>query len=122
MIDEKKLIAEIWKKSYGSWSTKWDASGIVNTIESQPKVGEWIPVSERLPEEPMFSWQGYIVQAKNVEEPYSAYWDGEKWTDSEDIERTNSIAWMPLPERYKPPKQIMPQWKKDIINKFTEVK
>ena len=60
MIDEKKLIAEI--REYIDEYKELDMQGVRNLkwcammealelVESQPKVGEWIPCSERLPEE-----------------------------------------------------------------------
>ena len=83
--------------------------------------GKWIPVSERLPKKPMYGEDGYIVQKSNVVEPFSAYWDGVKWTDSDCYILEKIIAWMPLPERYKPPKKQEPQWKTNMMNKFTGV-
>lgn len=72
MIDEKKLIEEI-KKRRDYWESKaaeYDEAGeryeylmdvcdgkatelttILSIIDEQPKVGEWIPVEERLPKE-----------------------------------------------------------------------
>lgn len=61
----------------------------------------WIPCSERLPEEPIFADEGYIVQQKYVREPFTAYWDGEKWTDVDGEEEDNILAWQPLPAPYK---------------------
>lgn len=60
MIDEKKLIAEI--KDYieeysgidenGMHNLKWCAMmEALNLVECQPKVGEWIPCSKRLPDD-----------------------------------------------------------------------
>lgn len=60
MIDEKKLIAEI--REYIDEYKELDMRGVRNLkwcamiealelVESQPKVGEWIPCSERLPKE-----------------------------------------------------------------------
>ena len=60
MIDEKKLIAEI--REYIDEYKELDMQGVHNLkwcammealelVESQPKVGDWIPCSERLPEE-----------------------------------------------------------------------
>ena len=60
---------------------------------------KWIPCSERLPEKPEFE-KGYIVQSEIIKEPYSAYWDGQKWTDENDREISYVIAWMPLPDPY----------------------
>ena len=61
----------------------------------------WISVKDRLPPEPRIGENGYIVQEKNVCEPFSAYWDGERWTDSNYEPIDDVIAWMPLPESYK---------------------
>lgn len=66
---------------------------------------DWIPVEERLPEEPKFMEDSYIVQQKNVIDPFSAYWDGKEWTDVNDDKVEEVIAWQPLPEPYKPKKQ-----------------
>lgn len=65
----------------------------------------WIPVEERLPEEPKFMEDSYIVQQKNVIDPFSAYWDGKEWTDVNDDKVEEVIAWQPLPKQYKPNKQ-----------------
>lgn len=62
---------------------------------------KWIPCSERLPDKPEHGEIGYIVQKKRVAEPFSVYWDGERWTDEEDDVVDEVIAWMPLPEPYK---------------------
>lgn len=63
--------------------------------------GKWIPISERLPSKPLGGEDGYVVQDMCVIEPFSAYWDGEKWTDDEDYVLDYIIAWMPLPEPYR---------------------
>lgn len=56
MIDEKKLIAEIREKiipeKFGERCNALDVIyAVLRVIDEQPKVGEWIPCSERLPEE-----------------------------------------------------------------------
>ena len=61
----------------------------------------WIPCSERLPKKPECGENGYIVQKKRVAEPFSAYWDGERWTNEDDDVVEGVMAWMPLPEPYK---------------------
>ena len=55
MIDEKKLIEDIEKEI--EFAMKCNMPDIVagmrqiaSVIEEQPKIGEWIPCSERLPE------------------------------------------------------------------------
>ena len=49
MIDEKKLI-ESFRASLNTGRETFPIDLIVECIEAQPKVGEWIPCSERLPE------------------------------------------------------------------------
>lgn len=62
----------------------------------------WIPVEERLPKKPVFGENSYIVQHKCITTPYSAYWDGENWTeDYSDEPIRGIIAWQPLPKQYK---------------------
>ena len=65
---------------------------------------DWISVEERLPEEPKYIEDSYIVQQENVIDPFSAYWDGKEWTDTNDEPIKRVIAWQPLPEPYKPNK------------------
>lgn len=58
MIDEKELIMEIanWQESlvpHNDTQDKiiWDTlESVIKTISEKPKIGEWIPCSERLPE------------------------------------------------------------------------
>jgi len=68
-------------------------------------VEDWISVEERLPEEPKYIEDSYIVQQENVIDPFSAYWDGKEWTDTNDEPIKRVIAWQPLPKRYKPNKK-----------------
>lgn len=54
MIDEKKLIERlenIQKNDCKSLVERTWFDGILAIVESQPRVGEWIPVEEGLPEE-----------------------------------------------------------------------
>ena len=46
--------------------------------------GRWVPCSERLPKKPIIGEDGYLVQLSCVAQPFSAYWDGFKWTDEEE--------------------------------------
>lgn len=62
---------------------------------------KWIPCSERLPKKPERGENGYIVQKKRVAEPFSAYWDGERWTNEEGDVVDEVMAWLPLPKPYK---------------------
>lgn len=62
---------------------------------------DWIPVEEKPPEKPVFGEDSYIVQTNNIITPFSAFWDGEEWTDVSDDKVKGVIAWQPLPKRYK---------------------
>ena len=51
MIDEKKLIEILTKWEYDALPIERDLiEAIIYIVEDQPKVGEWIPCSERMPE------------------------------------------------------------------------
>jgi hypothetical protein len=64
-------------------------------------MSKWVSVKDKLPPKPAFKEKGYIVQVDNITEPFSAYWDGTKWTDDEDDYLYGVIAWQPLPEPYR---------------------
>lgn len=61
----------------------------------------WTPTEERQPEKPVFGEDSYIVQTNNIITPFSAFWNGEEWTDESDNKVKGVIAWQPLPKRYK---------------------
>lgn len=67
-----------------------------------PSNNGWIPVEERLPKKPKYLENSYIVQTNDIIDPFSAYWDGEMWTDVNDDPVKGVIAWQPLPEPYRP--------------------
>lgn len=72
----------------------------VNDTNVDSKSG-WTPTEERLPEKPVFGEDSYIIQTNNIITPFSAFWDGEEWTDVSDDKVKGVIAWQPLPKRYK---------------------
>lgn len=91
----------------------------VGKDKNVPSNDGWIPVEERLPKKPVFGADSYIVQHKCIITPYSAYWDGENWTeDYSDEPIRGIIAWQPLPEAYHP-KQV--QAAEHIMSRFTRV-
>ena len=115
MIDEKKLTEERpewlnpncageeeYNKGWNACNKYW-----CNTIKRQPKVGEWIPCSEGLPEdEGIMYWttheDGSIVMHGYTKKNGFIY----NW-EVDDLEKRKRqggvIAWMPLPlpEPYK---------------------
>ena len=69
---------------------------------------QWIPCSERLPEEPfgclVTVWDTNPVTMDEFENilPYFVGWDGEQWNDGDGEQCPfEVIAWMPLPEPWK---------------------
>ena len=118
MIDEKKLIEERpewlnpdcvgneeYNKGWNDCNKYW-----CNTIERQPKVGEWIPCSERIPEEGkrVLVWFEYFRYGNynkpfqtwgisyTIDEAWSGFVNGQSgWKD------LKILAWMPLPEPFK---------------------
>lgn len=120
MIDENRLIEEIWINfnSYYNDASRFSEEetkmadrvwgGVQCMIESQPKVGEWIPCSERLPN-PKGNEEFVRVEVtiqgkeKNVNMPAFYYYRIHKffpWNIGGSPLK-NVIAWMPLPEPYK---------------------
>lgn len=106
MIDEKLLIENItdvevaWYLD-GNYTT-YDSTTIMEIIEEQPKVGEWIPCSKKLPEiekEVLVFTEGNSQRVWNLLDHDDEYvWEDEfgGWNEFEEV-----LAWMPLPEEYK---------------------
>lgn len=66
----------------------------------------WIPVSERLPDEPKENpfFEGkklelYLVTVNGADYPFRAFWNGKFFADG--WSKADVIAWMPLPEPYR---------------------
>ena len=109
MIDEKKLI-ESFRASLNTGRDCFPVDLIVECIEAQPKVGEWIPCSERLPE---YSDDLVLVQVSG--KPHmnitlldalclANYSEDEGWMLElyPEWKTPDVIAWMPLPAPYRP--------------------
>ena len=103
MIDEKELIDEIknWIKTdhFEDFSAGYILSDVIEEIDKMPKVGEWIPTTERLPEKKgsyLFTTTGYDCARVLI---LSFDPDDELAVEiaSTGVDLT---AWMPLPEVY----------------------
>ena len=109
MIDEKKLntddLCDIC--SSADCANCFSSEDFKKWIDSQPKVGEWIPVSEELPEE--YKYVLVTVNEKhNKTIPDSVvmigcytYEQGWILNGYIDLVNLNVTAWLPLPEPYK---------------------
>ena len=121
MIDERKLIGELdaWWETLSPGTDARDSiicdaiEAVKEKIDNAEKVGEWIPVSERLPA--LGTWN--IVTIKDhlrngrralrypviyMEKMYdTGYGFYENGTDILLPEYSEIIAWQPLPEPYR---------------------
>ena len=113
-IDEKKLIEKIKKMVIplstpdGSESIDIGINGyneclvdVLETIKAQPKIGEWIPVEERLPKHygqylitAINDYEGIYIAVSNYDSQYKSF-------SSDGVEDDNAIAWMDLPKMYE---------------------
>lgn len=99
MIDEKKFIESL-RASLNTGRETLPVELIIEAVEEQPKVGEWIPVEEQFPEDS----GTYIV---NAIENHITHVTFAKWMPR--MKRWNLVgsrsywkvtAWQPLPEPY----------------------
>lgn len=104
MIDEKKLIESL-RSSLNTGRETFPLDMIIDCIEEQPKVGEWIPCSEQFPEES----GTYIVNAieNHIVHVTFAKWMPrmKRWNLSGNRSYWKVTAWMALPEPYRPEKE-----------------
>ena len=72
-------------------------------LEEQPKVGEWIPVSERLPDKNGRYLVSFKEAITNSDGLCVKYWSGEeqRWRPCNYAPSVCWRAWMPLPPAYK---------------------
>lgn len=112
MTDEKKLIRVMWDRYNGHYNNANRfseeetemayrvLSDLQLTIENMPEASEWILCSERLPEDDRTK---LVTYDGVVEGGY--YSNGQWWCICDGVElevREDVVAWMPLPEPYKP--------------------
>lgn len=102
MIDENRLIEEVEDMmcpfQFADETREWALKDVIEVIEEQPKVGEWIPVEERLPN----VYKTVLITTYN-QEVRTAFLDGEHYWFSGLFTYTfdDVLAWKPLPEPYK---------------------
>ncbi|MBR3052855.1 MAG: DUF551 domain-containing protein [Firmicutes bacterium] len=115
MTDYKELIERLRRKAnltehvHVAREFRAAADAIEELCEKlSEKPTGWIPVSERLPEEPfgclVTVWDTNPVTMDEFENilPYFVGWDGEQWNDGDgEMCPFEVIAWMPLQEPYK---------------------
>lgn len=136
MINEKKLIEWLLGKKYividensdemteeFEKNHQWELSrncfidNIIKFIESQPKVNEWIPCSERLPDTFEDTKSSDVVLVCGYDKEIDYHWKAmafyvntealKRWFFAEckntdkAIDWIDIVAWMPLPEDYK---------------------
>ena len=108
MIDEKKLntddLCDIC--SSADCTNCFSSEDFKKWIDSQPKVGEWIPVSEELPEEEydtvlvFLESNIYDIAIWDSEYGFRPWYEGYFGKSTPDW-KSEVLAWMPLPEPYK---------------------
>lgn len=111
MIDEKKLIEDLKKNNFDVLMSDAECFGlekctenIIELINEQPKIGEWIPVSERLPEDGY--GQTFLLTVKDGKETIVTFAKYQPKYRRFNLTGARSywkpVAWMPLPEPYRP--------------------
>lgn len=110
LIDADKLIANHTERiSYkNSWhETEEDEFVAVKNIQDAPTALQWIPCSERLPEESDY----YLVTFDSITHPVGIFFFeaqyGGCWVDEmgNGLKSKFFVAWMPLPKPYEEVKQ-----------------
>lgn len=111
MIDEKKLIEKIKNAMkedlFNGYTPDAVLHEVYRMISDTPKQGEWIPCSERLPDEGKEVLISYDYDSFDIEMTPKRYlgvmigyyedsewWSSDEWTDG-------VTAWYPLPEPWE---------------------
>lgn len=97
----------------------------MNHSGDDTEMGDWIPVEERLPNQ-----NGVYNVTRLIDDAFisdSAYFDGQdSWHSDNRVNHarpylTDIVAWQPLPEPYKPKKDISTTGADHIMSRFTKV-
>ena len=106
MIDEKKLIEELKEHAdelydLGELAMMSGVSGAISIVRGQPKVDEWIPVEERLPEHAGV----YRVTCLYADRIYRVkddlFYSDRNWGYDDPNLNRKVIAWKPLEKPYE---------------------
>lgn len=104
-----EILRELWRykttDKYTEIEIRRALETAIEAVNGLRQHGEWVPCTERLPEEmkDVLVWYEYfsykrnkMVQTYGIGNVYKDFWCG-------DVQGTRAkcIAWMPLPERYK---------------------
>lgn len=104
LIDEKKLIEQLRESDYLHASSSREEVLLDRTIRivlEQPKVGEWIPCSERLPEEAGVYRVTCLYDDKVYRVKDDLFYSDRNWGyDNRHLNR-KVIAWKPLEKHYE---------------------
>ena len=129
MIDEKMLIEILSRNSIFEKITNAEGKNIYEIIDSLPKVGDWIPCSERLPKrknrtkisETVIATYLSMFDKRPLCDAF-VYYDYDEniwlWDDNDEPVAVDIVAWQPLPEPYKPPQT---SWQESMMKHFTKV-
>ena len=109
MQELEKILEEIESKEFTNMTIRHNMvvkmKDVRSIIRKHMNDG-WIPVEERLPEEPKENpeFEGkkielYLVTVKGTKYPFRAFWNGKQFTDGWSV--LDVIAWHPLPETYQ---------------------
>lgn len=115
MIDEKKLIEDIWEIFNSTYNdarsfdkeraklAKRILRDVQNVIENQPEICNWILCSERFPE----TGVDVLVSFRDCGNIVIAWYSevNKQWKNlsTGNVIKAEVIVWQPLPENYKPP-------------------
>lgn len=106
-IKELSKRYELGKKEYNKQIPEYvEALRMAIEALEQQESEQWIPVSERLPEEPkenpLFDYKPlelYLVCEENMDYPCRVFWNGKIFTDG--FMKVDAIAWRTLPAPYR---------------------
>lgn len=112
-VEKKFVVGHEVLFALGATGLAGEIADIIHSHMDEAENDGWIPVEERLPDEKEFQRAycknyyaaEFIVMIENATIPTTLYFKNESWFD-EERNYYKVIAWRPLPEPYKPKKDI----------------